>query len=356
MLHPGPLSIVVAGKLPRSQAPLLKHIEKNFPNVRVHAADNEKEAAEFYQQHHSQLTLCDVSTFGITIEKVAALLREVNVDSRIVAVAEPESAPDIVQTIARGARDSISTRDPLHAMLVLAREMEILPDWCARNAQLLEGRIGKEAAAHAVGDDIVWCNDAFLLAMARKAREDLMHHAFWNCIDGDDHYKLKRALQASAAGQPPKSPVEVRALAADGKRIALSLRLSQKQADGGTVVHIAAREISMTGVPAAYGGQINVAVLKRLQAAVSGGGLALALQPITPLADAGGGDVSKLDVLARIKDHDGELAAAEFMREASAAGLLRQIDHWMIRTACAYYARNAAKGEVLLFLRLSRQA
>ena len=356
MTSSGPLSILLAGKLPRSQAPIVKQIESSFPNVRVYPAHTEKEAGELLALHHSQVTLCDVSTFGITIEKVAALLQAQKLHSRILAVTEPESAPEIVQTISRGARDAISLKDPLHAMLVIARELEILPDWCARNAQLLDGRIGKEAVAHAVGDDIIWCNEVFAQVMARKAPGELAHQAFWACIDGDDHYRLKRAMQSCAAGQPPNSPVDARALAPDGRRIALSFRLSLKQVESGTVVHLAARESSTAAVPAAYGGQINVAVLKRLQAAMTANTLAIALQPITPLADSSPGEVNKLDVLARIKDAEGELAAAEFMREASAAGLLRQLDHWIIRSACVYYARNAGKGEALLFLRLSRQS
>src|SRR5581483_8920519 len=106
----------------------------------------------------------------------------------------------------------------------------------------------------------------------------------------------------------------------------------------------------------AYGGQINMAVMKRLQAAIAGNALAIAVQPITPLAEASAGDIAKLDVLARVKDADGELAAAEFMREASAAGLLRPLDHFVIGNACVHYARNARAGEMLMFLRLSRQS
>lgn len=95
-----------------------------------------------------------------------------------------------------------------------------------------------------------------------------------------------------------------------------------------------------------------------LQAALRDGGLELAFQPIVAVA---GGDEAQFQVLLRMRGEDGQLhSAAELIADAEAAGLLGQVDQWVMAQALALLrpGNGSAGGNKLsrLFVSQSPQA
>lgn len=359
MVLPSKLSILLVDDPEHPQAGLREQLREAFPEVRLLEAATESTLREFLTAHKPALLLCDLSAAALPLELVVRLQRELKTVSRVVALAQADPLPDIVQVLSRGARDLVSLKDPLHLKLALARELEMLPEWCERNVPLLRARAEREPVALMHSEEVEWCNEAFARLLARNSPAQVAGRALWVCIDGEDHRVLKRALLNCVGGQPQTAPVQIRAVAPDGRRLQLEFSLSVEKTAGRTLIRIRGARSQAPEAPGARAGgtmgQLNVEVLKRLRAAVASNGLALALQPISGLADSAPGAASKLDVLIRIKDAAGELTAADFMKEASAAGLLKHVDHWVVRNVCAMYARNTAQRDALFFLRVSRQ-
>lgn len=346
------LSILIIGG---SHGPLLEQIREAFPGVTVEAiAGNDLQLR--LQSTTPRVALCDLTDGDLTLDSVSKILRELQPAVRLIALASPEATADPVQVMSRGARDVVSAKDHLHLRLVLARELGVFNQWCERNAQELRARAEREPAAYLNGEELEWSNEAFARLLERSAPAQIQRRAFWLCIDGDDHHPLRRALRACAG--PPSAPqqLSVRVVTPDGKRLPLSLQLSAERLGGRLLIKLSGVRKDDATTTATGTGQLNVVTLKRLRAAIAGGNLAMAVQPISGLAAAVTDQASKLDVLIRIKDGAGELAAADFMREASAAGLLKALDHWVVVNACSLSARNPAFRESLFFLRISRQA
>lgn len=349
--------VLVGGQKPASQA-LRDHLREGFPTLRLHEATSESALRELVLAHRPMVLLCDLSS-AIPLESVARVLRDLKAPSRIVALADPEAGIDIVSPMTRGARDLVTHKDPLHLQLVLARELDMLADWCEANTHLFQRRVEREPVAHFQGEEVIWATESFARLLGRTSAAQVARKAFWVCIDGDDHHALRRGLAAAATAAPGGAPAQlpVRAVGTDGRRLKLVLSLAPERSAERTVVRVKASEAD-SAVAQHFSdtrGHINVEMLKRLRTAISGNRLALAVQPISVLAGPDRGEERKLDVLIRIKDDNGELTAADFLREARAAGLLKPLDHWVVRNACAVYARNAGKRDVLFFLRLSRQ-
>lgn len=79
-----------------------------------------------------------------------------------------------------------------------------------------------------------------------------------------------------------------------------------------------------------------------LQTALRDGGLELAFQPIVAVA---GGDEAQFQVLLRMRDEDGQLhSAAELVANAEAAGLLGQVDQWVMAQALALLRAGEGSG------------
>ena len=91
---------------------------------------------------------------------------------------------------------------------------------------------------------------------------------------------------------------------------------------------------------------------KRIRAALQNDGFTLAYQPI---ADLDGSTSFSYDVLLRMQGEGGEeVLPGEFLPVAEAAGLMPQIDRWVIRRAFAVAARRFAGGKkTRVFLRVS---
>ena len=92
-----------------------------------------------------------------------------------------------------------------------------------------------------------------------------------------------------------------------------------------------------------------------LRAALQDGRLELAFQPIAAVA---GGDAEQFQVLLRMRDDQGQLrAAAELIGQAEAAGLLDEVDRWVLDRALTLLAAGPAQGDPRrLFVSQSPQA
>jgi len=359
MAHSSKPSILLTGDAQRAPAALLEALREAFPEFRLLQAATEEALRAALAAQKPALALCDLTHVALPVEAVARLARELQPACRILAVAAPDASTDIAWVMSRGARDLVSLKDPLALKLVVARELEILPAWCERNPALLRTRAELEPVALMQGEELEWCSEAFVRLLDRNLPTQVARRALWACIDGNDHHVLQRALLACVAGKAP-APVRVGAVAPDGRRLLVEFSLLPEKSGGRTLVRLRGTRLQIpagaAGTRAAAGsGQLNVDVLKRLRAAVASNGLALALQPISGLAAPVPAGAAKLDVLIRIKDAAGELTAADFMTEAGAAGMLKMLDHWVIRNVTALYARTSSQRDALFFLRISRQ-
>ncbi len=92
-----------------------------------------------------------------------------------------------------------------------------------------------------------------------------------------------------------------------------------------------------------------------LRAALEDGRLELAFQPIAAVA---GGDIAQFQVLLRMRDENGQLhVAAELIRQAEAAGLLDEVDQWVLQRALGLLGTSPAQAEARrLFVSQSPQA
>lgn len=355
MDNPTAPAIVLVSGAPVPPA-LSQILREAFADARLFVAATEPALRGALAGGADPLLICDLGPGGLPLDAIARLLLDLSSPARVLGLAPPDAAFDRVQAMARGARDVVSLKEPLHLMLVVARELGVLPAWRARHAALLGARTEEPASALMEGEELAWANEPFARLLGRSSSAQIARRALWVCIDGEDHHILRRALHSVAAGHSrPAAPLVLRAMAPDGRRLRLAFTLAFEREGDKPVVRINAAPAQ-----AAEGGerapaQLNVDTLKRLRAAISANGLAIAVQPISPLAGPEGADAERLDVLIRIKDAAGEMAAAEFMREASASGLLKAMDQWIVRHACAMAAKHAGKGEALYFLRIARQ-
>lgn len=84
---------------------------------------------------------------------------------------------------------------------------------------------------------------------------------------------------------------------------------------------------------------------ERLRGALRDGAFALQYQPVVAVA---GGDEAQFQVLLRLRDADGSLrSAGEFVPTAEAAGLMPDIDRWVLEQAIPLLQRRRAEGRPL---------
>jgi EAL domain-containing protein (putative c-di-GMP-specific phosphodiesterase class I) len=343
-----PTLLLVAGSAPLPA--LASALRETFPEASIVSVEGETALREALSKAPRAVVLSESSTAsGLTLETIARLIADAGGRARLLALGASHTPAEAAQVMTLGARDLVSLRESLHLRLTIARELEVLPAFRERNLRTNT----EEASALMDGEELIWASDAFARLLGRTSPAQISGRGLWICIDAEDHHGLRRCLQGAVSGISMPVSQQIRVIAPDGKRLRLAFGLGVEPKGDKTLVRIHA----MAAQPAAAGErappQINVEVLKRLRTAMAANGLAIAVQPITPLAAAAGSD-ERLDVLIRIKDATGELAAAEFMREASSAGLLKSMDHWVVRHACAMAAKSG-RNDILYFLRIARQ-
>jgi EAL domain-containing protein (putative c-di-GMP-specific phosphodiesterase class I) len=225
--------------------------------------------------------------------------------------------------------------------------------------------VSDENLGHATLDSsrIVNCDASFAELFGAASAKALENTALLQYIDGEDHHKVRSAIKASAGGARPVAPEVLGVVRASGDRAALAMFFDVAYLDDKVLIKVKVRnasaaEIEQSGYNRRRSDQaMNTALVARIKAALRDNTLALAAQAISDLAGTDDGEsVRRLDVLVRLKDAQGELPARDFLEGAKAAGLIRLIDRWVIRHACRLIRENAAKGRMLLFLRISRQA
>ena len=351
--------LIVTGAEGPHQA-LFKKLEESFPEAQFHAVAPAANMGLLLARHHPKVVLCDLETPQVDIRAVVDAALSVDPGMRVVALGRSASSRDVVRAMSHGARDLVSDEDPVHMQLVMAREMGILQRWCARNTELLS-QFGEMQLGHAILDHgrIASCDDLFAELLGAEAAA-LQGTPILQYVDGEDHHKVRAAVKEAGEGKGHAAQL-FSVIRANGERAVIAMAFGvqasgDKPALGVSVRRPLPEEAERSG-KLRPGRILSAALVNRIKNALKDNTLALAMQPISELASEGGDEVHRLDVLVRLKDAEGELAARDFIQEASAAGLVRLIDRWVVRATCQLIGKNARNSDrMLFFLRLSRQS
>lgn len=259
--------------------------------------------------------------------------------------------------------------------------------YLARQLELERGRLGREGGAHAVLhidlDHFKRINDALghgagdrlLGQIAGILRAHIRGNDLLARVGGDEFVALVRKVNREGAIKVARSINQVIqdfqfveheksfAIAAsigiavlDGKR-AIEQTLDQAQtacdqakARGGNRYWIDEPDETQGGDR-----RHEPEWSDQLAGAIRDNALKLVAQPIVSLDQASG---ERYELLLRLAGADGELMApAAFLPLANRFGMLLELDHWVIRQACAMYAGLRATGrEATFFVNLSGQA
>lgn len=165
-------------------------------------------------------------------------------------------------------------------------------------------------------------------AYARSLRDGIGYHDF---SVGDESLRLRSTVGIADLGIGFADAGAVLAAAEDAAR--------EARAQAAGVASYVAPQVQLGG-----GGIIDVVRL-----ALDSEGLQLAFQPVVAVA---GGDQAQFQVLLRVRDAQGiERMAGEFLAAAESAGLVPQLDRWVMEQALALLQKRRAESKpVRLFV------
>jgi multidomain signaling protein FimX len=215
--------------------------------VRPERAEDEEELLEKLEQHAPDMILCTLGPeAGLSLERVAAGIRQAGRHLPIIAVSNGSGQVDVVDCLNLGAHDVVQKNRPDHLKLVVRRAAEEQRQWRqlkAAESSLREAErrcktlldSSRDAIAYVHEGMHIYANQSYLDLFGYSDAEDLEGSPIMDMVGPEDQATLKEFLRNyDRADEDTRglASVEIRLKGAGGKPFAAQMEFTPASIDG----------------------------------------------------------------------------------------------------------------------------
>ncbi|MFP5306078.1 MAG: EAL domain-containing protein [Gammaproteobacteria bacterium] len=289
--HAGPSHVILA--IAQSES-IAKHIESYLRNaghpVRCAWVTDLEDVEAALRNGTPDLLICAENLEAVPLKDVIDLGRRLMPDLPLLALHPRVTPEETVAALAAGASDLVSDEDLRHMRhleLVVLREIakhrhlrelrttrQRLADFESRHQQLIAGT--NDAVAHIQEGIVSQVNPAFAQLLGYENPGDLAGLPLMDLVAEDHQPKVKEHLKLSLRGKNEGKPLECCLLHADGRRVAISARLTLSVIDGEHLIEMLIRseapQAAAAQAPRALPASGRLAFFDALAASIAGAG------------------------------------------------------------------------------------
>ncbi|MFN2308459.1 MAG: putative bifunctional diguanylate cyclase/phosphodiesterase [Gammaproteobacteria bacterium] len=195
--------------------------------VRFMYAEDTEDLEQALDQQLPDLVLCARGLEALSLEQVAALLRERALDIPVIAIGDVADEPRVIEALRAGAIDLVSFDAPEHLLLVIAREQRNLAmlrdlhffrtghkESERRCRALLDS--SRDAIAYVHDGMHIYANSSYLEMFGFESLDEIEGTPIMDMVASEDHGSFKEFLRAygKEAGGPDN--LDVKCVSAKG--------------------------------------------------------------------------------------------------------------------------------------------
>ncbi len=330
---------------------------------------------------------------NFTAKQALALLTHAKMDVPFIVLAEDIKDEEISEALRCGARALIGKNQPEHLQLTVQRELRDLAQRRARHhyekmfreserrcKTLLES--SRNAIACVRNGKILYSNPSFARLTSKLKEQGIKDIV--GLVHPDDRQRFGELLLGIETGKNLSDKTELQILDANDKPMAakveaMAAHVNEQQCAQVSFTINSGPSLASTPPPKqetpqphkpaagpeavkqsaakerAAAGDADPAIVQKIRDALAADRFRLVYQPIVPLHAQ---PAENYEVLTRMLDENGEeIAPANFMPAAETAGLMTDLDRWIIRAAMQTLVKqHSQKKETSLLVKLSEES